>query len=63
MWAYVAFLAVIYVIYALKNYIRILRFIFTLNGPKTVPILGNANMAIEGNREYTLFNRNYHQYN
>ncbi|KAL6261410.1 hypothetical protein P5V15_006504 [Pogonomyrmex californicus] len=49
MWTYLAFLSVIYVIYALKNYIRILRFIFTLDGPKTVPILGNANAILEGN--------------
>ncbi|XP_025989080.1 probable cytochrome P450 4aa1 isoform X2 [Solenopsis invicta] len=49
MWAYFAFLAVIYVIYALKNYVRILRFIFTLDGPKTVPILGNINTLLEGN--------------
>ncbi|GAB1863847.1 Probable cytochrome P450 4aa1 [Camponotus japonicus] len=49
MWTYLAFLAIIYVIYTLKNYIRILRFIFTLNGPKTVPILGNANAVLEGN--------------
>ncbi|XP_067203274.1 probable cytochrome P450 4aa1 isoform X2 [Linepithema humile] len=49
MWTYLAFLAVIYVIYALKNYIRIIRFIFTLDGPKTVPILGNVNTVFEGN--------------
>ncbi|KMQ95528.1 putative cytochrome p450 4aa1 [Lasius niger] len=49
MWTCLAFLAIIYVIYALKNYIRILRFIFTLDGPKTVPILGNANAILEGN--------------
>lgn len=49
MWTCLAFLAIIYVIYALKNYVRILRFIFTLDGPKTVPILGNANALLEGN--------------
>ncbi|XP_011053852.1 PREDICTED: probable cytochrome P450 4aa1 isoform X2 [Acromyrmex echinatior] len=49
MWTYLAFLAVIYVIYTLKNYVRILRFIFTLDGPKTVPIFGNANIILEGN--------------
>ncbi|KAL0118784.1 hypothetical protein PUN28_009449 [Cardiocondyla obscurior] len=49
MWTYLAFLVAIYVIYALKNYIRIFRFIFTLDGPKTVPILGNANALFEGN--------------
>ncbi|KYN04056.1 PREDICTED: probable cytochrome P450 4aa1 [Cyphomyrmex costatus] len=49
MWTYLAFLAIIYVIYALKNYVRILRFIFTLDGPKTVPILGNVNAILEGN--------------
>ncbi|EZA52145.1 probable cytochrome P450 4aa1 [Ooceraea biroi] len=49
MWTYVAFLAVIYVVYTLKNYIRILRFILTLGGPKTVPILGNANLIFDGN--------------
>jgi len=51
MWTYLAFLAIIYLIFALKNYARILRFIFTLDGPKTVPILGNANAVLEGNRE------------
>lgn len=54
MWTYLAFVAVIYVIYALKNYIRILRFIFTLDGPKTVPILGNANAILEGNLMYRM---------
>ncbi|XP_071579225.1 cytochrome P450 4aa1-like [Temnothorax nylanderi] len=49
MWTYLAFVVVIYIIYALKNYIRILKFIFTLDGPKTVPILGNANAVLEGN--------------
>ncbi|XP_050462629.1 probable cytochrome P450 4aa1 isoform X1 [Cataglyphis hispanica] len=49
MWTCLAFLIIIYVIYALKDYIRILRFIFTLDGPKTVPILGNANAILEGN--------------
>ncbi|XP_018338177.1 PREDICTED: probable cytochrome P450 4aa1 isoform X2 [Trachymyrmex septentrionalis] len=49
MWTYLAFLAVIYVVYILKNYVRILRFIFTLDGPKTVPILGNANFMFDGN--------------
>ncbi|XP_039306960.1 probable cytochrome P450 4aa1 [Solenopsis invicta] len=52
MWAYLVLLAVILaILHALhqKNYFRIMRFIFTLNGPKTVPILGNANLFIEGN--------------
>ncbi|XP_029155107.1 probable cytochrome P450 4aa1 isoform X2 [Nylanderia fulva] len=49
MWTCFAFVAIIYVIYALKNYVRILRFIFTLDGPKTVPILGNANAVLDGN--------------
>ncbi|KYQ58522.1 putative cytochrome P450 4aa1 [Trachymyrmex zeteki] len=49
MWTYFVFLIVIYVIYALKNYVRILRFIFTLDGPKTVPIIGNSNIFFEEN--------------
>ncbi|EFN76645.1 probable cytochrome P450 4aa1 isoform X2 [Harpegnathos saltator] len=49
MWMYVTFLFVIYALYTLWDYVRIYRFVFTLNGPKTVPILGNANALLEKN--------------
>ncbi|XP_014470701.1 PREDICTED: probable cytochrome P450 4aa1 isoform X2 [Dinoponera quadriceps] len=56
MWIYVAFLFVIYFLYTLRNYVRIYRFIFTLDGPKTVPILGNVNALLEGNLMQRLTN-------
>ncbi|XP_039308615.1 probable cytochrome P450 4aa1 [Solenopsis invicta] len=52
MWTYLVLLAVILaILHALyqKNYFRIIKFIFTLDGPKTVPILGNADIVIKGN--------------
>ncbi|XP_020293989.1 probable cytochrome P450 4aa1 isoform X2 [Pseudomyrmex gracilis] len=49
MWIYLAVLSVIFAVYALKKYIRILSFIFSLDGPKTVPILGNVNIMLKEN--------------
>ncbi|XP_032677368.1 probable cytochrome P450 4aa1 [Odontomachus brunneus] len=49
MWTYIALLVVIYVLYAVWDYIRILRFIFTLDGPRAVPIFGNVGLIFGGN--------------
>ena len=53
-WAYLVILASIYILYILKNYIRCVIFISRLNGPKTVPILGNARCVLKDNLLYRL---------
>lgn len=46
-WAYLFILGGIYLLYILRNYIRCVSFVRTLDGPLTVPILGNMNVVLE----------------
>ncbi|XP_033330400.1 putative cytochrome P450 4aa1 isoform X3 [Megalopta genalis] len=48
-WAYLVIIASIYILYILKSYIRSVYFVSRLRGPKTVPILGNANSVLKDN--------------
>ncbi|XP_012279407.1 probable cytochrome P450 4aa1 [Orussus abietinus] len=43
-WVYFAVLVGAYLIYRLRNYIRIVIFVWGLRGPPAVPLLGNANV-------------------
>ncbi|XP_076248467.1 putative cytochrome P450 4aa1 isoform X1 [Calliopsis andreniformis] len=57
-WTYLVILASIYVLYILKSYIRSVVFVLGLSGPKTVPILGNANCVLQDNLLYRLAREN-----
>ncbi|XP_026671977.1 probable cytochrome P450 4aa1 isoform X2 [Ceratina calcarata] len=57
-WVYFVILAILYVVYILKSYIRSVILISRLNGPKTVPIIGNVNCALQENFLYRLANEN-----
>ncbi|XP_076622973.1 putative cytochrome P450 4aa1 isoform X1 [Colletes latitarsis] len=58
LWAYLVILASIYILYILKNYIRTIIFVSSLNGPKTVPFLGNAKCALKDNLLHRLAHEN-----
>nr|XP_031826569.1 probable cytochrome P450 4aa1 isoform X1 [Nomia melanderi] len=48
-WAYLVIIAIVYILYILKSYIRCVYFVLRLSGPKTVPFLGNAGCVIKDN--------------
>lgn len=50
-WTGMAVLGVFYVLYSLRDYFRIVRFILTLGGPPTLPLIGNAYLATDKTRE------------
>lgn len=56
-WVYLVILASIYILYILKNYIRCVIHVSRLNGPKTVPIIGNVNYALEENCKSPIFGK------
>ncbi|CAK9828885.1 Probable cytochrome P450 4aa1 [Anthophora retusa] len=57
-WAYLVVLASIYILYILKSYIRSVILVSRLNGPKTVPILGNAKCVLQDNLLHRLAHEN-----
>ncbi|XP_076171300.1 putative cytochrome P450 4aa1 isoform X2 [Ptiloglossa arizonensis] len=57
-WTYLVVLASIYILYILKNYIRAVIFVSSLDGPKTVPILGNAKCVLKDDLLYRLAHEN-----
>ena len=48
-WTYLIILASVYILYILRTYIRTVIFVSRLNGPKTVPFLGNARCVLKDN--------------
>ncbi|XP_012137855.1 putative cytochrome P450 4aa1 isoform X2 [Megachile rotundata] len=57
-WTYLVILASIYILYILKSYIRTVIFVSRLDGPKTVPFLGNARCVLKDNLLYRLAHEN-----
>ncbi|XP_016906505.1 probable cytochrome P450 4aa1 isoform X2 [Apis cerana] len=53
-WVYLVILTSIYILYILRTYIRSVIYISQLNGPKTMPIIGNANSILKENFLYRL---------
>ncbi|XP_076750715.1 putative cytochrome P450 4aa1 isoform X1 [Xylocopa sonorina] len=57
-WVYLVVFASIYILYVLKSYIRSVIYISRLNGPETVPIIGNVNCALKEDFLYRLGHEN-----
>ncbi|XP_043517948.1 probable cytochrome P450 4aa1 isoform X1 [Frieseomelitta varia] len=57
-WIYLVILISLYILYILKSYIRSVIHVSRLNGPKTVPFIGNANYTLKKNFLYRLAHEN-----
>ncbi|XP_034183294.2 putative cytochrome P450 4aa1 isoform X1 [Osmia lignaria lignaria] len=57
-WTYLIILASVYILYILRTYIRTVIFVSRLNGPKTVPFLGNARCVLKDNLLHRLAHEN-----
>ncbi|XP_024946520.1 probable cytochrome P450 4aa1 isoform X2 [Cephus cinctus] len=61
-WIYLGILVFICLLYAFKDYIRILRFIFSLDGPVALPVLGNANYVMRKDLLHIVSHNVYNDY-
>ncbi|XP_012254155.2 probable cytochrome P450 4aa1 isoform X2 [Athalia rosae] len=61
-WAIAAVFAIFYAIYSLNDYFRIVRFVLTLGGPPTIPLIGNAYIVADETLMHQMSHTAYNQY-